>query len=183
MPASWQNEPTGDRYVSEVASIVHLARRFFGSLSPVAPTHGDEQWARAHLGPGEQALWRQMSNADRRHAVGVAQRVASALGSQATPPVLAAALLHDIGKIDSGLGTMARAGATVWAGVRGRDRLRTGDGRVARYLRHDEIGSQLLLAAEADPLTIAWAREHHLDPSRWSVPANLASALKDADDD
>jgi hypothetical protein len=30
---------------------------------------------------------------------------------------------------------------------------------------------------------VAWAREHHLDPSRWTVPIDVGRALKDADDD
>jgi predicted HD phosphohydrolase len=90
--------------------------------------------------------------------------------------VVAAALLHDVGKVDADLGTWARALATVV------DR-RTGDGRFARYRRHDEIGATLLVAAGADALTVAWAREHHLPPSRWTVPRPLADALKAADDD
>lgn len=174
---------TSGRYVCGVASIVHLARRFFGSLSRSSPSAIDEQWAIAQLGSQEQALWRRMDNADRRHAVGVARRVETDLGSAASRPVLAAALLHDVGKLDSGLGTFARAGATIWAGAIGRERASAGANRVARYLRHDQIGAGLLLAACADPLTIAWAREHHLDPSRWTLAHELASALKNADDD
>jgi hypothetical protein len=65
-----------------------------------------------------------------------------------------------------------------------RERLvRSGRGRIARYLRHDELGAQLLEAAGAAPLTVAWAREHHLPPSRWTVPAPAGAALKAADDD
>src|ERR687891_541713 len=63
--------------------------------------------------PGEAALWRRMSAPDRRHAVGVARRVDVALGPDASRPVLAAALLHDVGKIDSAFGPVRRALATV----------------------------------------------------------------------
>jgi hypothetical protein len=56
-------------------------------------------------------------------------------------------------------------------------------GRVGRYLCHDEIGAGLLAAAGSDGLTVAWAREHHLAPERWTVPAEIARALKAADDD
>jgi hypothetical protein len=151
---------------------LHLAKRFFGSLRRGGPAPADEQWALDVLLPGERALWSRMSDPDRRHAVGVARRV----GEARPRPVLAAALLHDVGKVESGLGTFAR----VWATLFGR---RTGTGRVGAYLRHDEIGARLLTEAGADPLTIAWAREHHLPSDRWSVPYDLGLALKMADDD
>ena len=157
--------------------------RFFGSLWPGGPAPGDEAWAEAALTEGEVRLWRRMSGPDRRHAVGVARRTAVELGDEATRPVLAAALLHDVGKVDSGLGPVRRALATVWSWVAGRDRAASGDGRVARYLRHDTIGADLLTAAGADPLTVAWAREHHLPESRWSLPLPVGQALKAADDD
>ena len=119
-----------------------------------------------------------MSDADRRHAVGVAQRAETALGERATRPVLAAALLHDSGKVESGLGTLARVGATV-AGVVSR---RWG-GRVGAYLRHDELGAAMLERAGSDPLTVSWAREHHLPRARWTIPLDIGDALKAADDD
>lgn len=124
-----------------------------------------------------------MSNPDRRHAVGVARLVVASLDSRATRAVVAAALLHDVGKVDSGLGTFARVGATVWSGVRGRARAAAGDGRVARYLRHDAIGARLLGEAGADPLTVAWAGEHHLSAERWTVERRIADVLKACDDD
>ncbi len=67
--------------------------------------------------------------------------------------------------------------------VRGRERAAAGDGRIARYLRHDELGSALLEAAGSDPLTVAWAREHHLPREQWTLPPDAADALCAADDD
>lgn len=135
------------------------------------------------LTEGERALWRRMSGPDRRHAVGVARDVVRRLGpAVASPPVVAAALLHDVGKIDAGLGTLARVPATI-AGLVARERAVRGEGRVSRYLRHDEIGARLLETAGSDRLTVAWAREHHLPPARWTVPAEVGAALKAADDD
>lgn len=166
-----------------MSHLVHLARRFFGALDPRGPSVDDEGWVADALAPGEQALWRRMSGPDRRHAVGVARDVVARLGDDAaTRPVVAAALLHDVGKLDAGLGTLARVPATV-AGLVARERATRGSGRVARYLRHDAIGADLLSAAGADPLTVAWAREHHLPPERWTLPPAIAAALKAADDD
>lgn len=169
--------------MSAVGHALHLARRFVGALDPRGPAPADEAWAVGLLGAGERALWGRMSGPDRRHAVGVARDVQRRLApSAASPPVLAAALLHDVGKVDAGLGTIARVPATV-AGLVARERIAAGDGRVARYLRHDLIGADLLAAAGADRLTIAWAREHHLAPERWTLPPEVAAALKAADDD
>src|SRR5204863_134422 len=70
-------------------------------------------------------------------------------------PVVAAALLHDCGKSEAGLGTFERVGATVWITVVGRAHAGTGDGRIARYTRHEPIGAELLRAAGSDPVTVA----------------------------
>jgi hypothetical protein len=166
-----------------VRQVLHLVRRFFGALWPGGPPAADDAWAAHHLSVGEAALWRRMPGFDRRHAVGVARRVSAALGADATKPVIAAALLHDVGKIDSGLGVFARVGATVLAATRGRERMSTGGGRVARYLRHPSIGAALLTDAHADSLTVAWAAEHHLPSTQWTLPTHIADALKAADDD
>lgn len=168
--------------MSRFGSPLHLVRRFLGMLDPRGPSAADEAWVRSVLGAGEHALWERMGGPDRRHAAGVAREVERRLGAAATPPVLAAALLHDVGKIEAGLGPVGRAAATV-AGVVAPHRAAAGGGRVACYLTHDRRGAALLEAAGADPLTVAWAREHHLPPARWSLPAPVAGALKAADDD
>ena len=157
----------------------HLARRFLGSLSPRPLAPEDDAWVRRCLLPGEQALWDQMPAPDRKHAAGVAREVDHALDG-ADRAVLAAALLHDVGKVDSGFGTFARVGATLFGLLAGRERAR---GRLGRYFRHDAIGAELLQRAGSDPVTVTWAREHHLPPERWSLPAEVAAALAAADDD
>jgi hypothetical protein len=173
-----------------VSSIWHLVRRFGGSLSPLPPPPAEEAWARSWLLPAEVALWRRLGNPDRRHAIGVARRVGDRLGEAATPAVMAAALLHDSGKVSAGLGTFGRVGATVAAGVLGRrSAARWSHGRlgvtrrVGLYLRHPELGAELLTRAGSDPLTVAWTGQHHQPPDRWTVPRPLADALKNADDD
>jgi hypothetical protein len=54
---------------------------------------------------------------------------------------------------------------------------------VGLYLRHPELGAEMLELAGSDPLTVTWAREHHLPRDRWTLPAPVADALKAADDD
>jgi hypothetical protein len=103
--------------------------------------------------------------------------------------VVAAALLHDSGKVESRLGTLSRVVATVAAMVAGRQRAASwseGTGfasRIGLYLRHPELGAALLAAAGSAPLTTAWAAEHHLPEARWTVPPDLGRVLKSADDD
>jgi hypothetical protein len=170
---------------------VHLTKRFFGSLLPRGPRPADAQWAERLLLPGELELWNRMSRTDRRHAVGVARRVEVALGDEADRPVLAAALLHDVGKLDADLGVYGRVIATLsgaavrhdqdvirdWTRTRGFTR------RVGLYLQHPRLGGDMLELAGSDTLTVAWTREHHLPPDDWSVPLPIATVLKDADDD
>ena len=98
----------------------HLVRRFLGSLAPRRLSEDEAVWVASHLLPAEADLWGRMGRADRRHAVTVARRVEAALGVEATRPVMAAALLHDVGKVTSGLGTYGRVMATLSARVAGR---------------------------------------------------------------
>ena len=168
---------------------LHLTKRFFGSLLPIGPSREDDEWATSQLLEGEVALWQRMSAQDRRHAAGVARRTVDALGERADRPVIAAALLHDVGKVDSQLGTFHRVVATLSAAVAGRETAELwvrGSGitrRIGLYLRHPEIGGDLLAMAGSDDFTATWAREHHLPEDRCSLDTELASALRDADDD
>lgn len=161
-----------------MSSIAHLTRRFVRSLSPAPPPADDEAWAEGFLLPGEVEVWRRMSNPDRRHAIEVSRRFEATV-PDADRPTMAAALLHDCGKIASGLGTYARVAATIWIALVGQERAGRaggGRGRMARYARHEPIGADLLAHAGSAPLTIALVGRRP-DAS----PATLA-ALATADD-
>lgn len=181
----------------EFGSVRHLVGRLVGSLWPGGPSGADERWARSWLLPGEAALWARMSGPDRRHAVGVAREVGRHLGAAlVTPvrglrrPIMAAALLHDVGKIDAGLGTWSRVAATALAVTLGRPRVagwaapgRAWRARAGRYVTHDRLGAELLGAAGSDPFTVAWASEHHLPAARRTVDPAVAAVLEAADGD
>ncbi len=150
------------------------------------PSSTDETWVASVLGPGETALWERMDGSDRRHAVAVARRVEHALAAP-SGAVLAAALLHDVGKVEAGLGTPGRVVATLvglaggrrcagaWAARSGRL------GQLGRYLGYPRLGAGLLEAAGSDPLVVAWAAQHHLAPERCQLPRPLAAVLRAAD--
>lgn len=175
-----------------MARLGHLTRRFLGSLRPGGPPDAERIWAESQLLSDERKIWCRLSGPDRRHSAAVARRVADALGTSATRPVLAAALLHDCGKTVSGLRTPGRVVATVlaattvrtdddaerWANSRSRWRRSIG-----AYRRHPTLGAAMLRAAGSDPLTVSWTEEHHLPRDRWTIDPVVAVALHDADDD
>lgn len=167
----------------------HLTKRFVGSLRPGGPAAADVAWVDSVLLADERALWRRMYGPDRRHSVQVARDVAEVLGDRATRPVLAAALLHDVGKIDSRLRTYGRVVATLTIKIVGRDDVvawRRGRGihrRIALYALHPQLGADLLTMAGSDPLTVAWAREHHDPRDSWTLPPDVAEALDACDND
>jgi len=123
----------------------HLAARFFTSLSPAPPAASEQAWALSQLLPGESALWSAMSNQDRRHTAKVARRFVAARPG-ATRAEIAGALLHDVGKLECGLGTWGRVVASV-VGPR-TDAFR-------RYHDHEHIGALLAGQAGSDPETVA----------------------------
>jgi hypothetical protein len=160
----------------------HLVRRFFGSVAPRRLTEDEAVRVASHLLPTEAELWARMGRADRRHAVGVARRAEAALGDAATRPVMAAALLHDVGKIEAGLGTYGRVMATLSAKAAGRDTARAWSQtrgvtrRIGLYLLHEELGADLLRLAGSDPLTVDLV-------AQWSAPTTpVGETLRAADD-
>lgn len=168
---------------------VHLTRRFLGSLRPGGPSATDCSWVESTLSGAEYGLWCRMSGPDRRHSVQVGRDVERMLGNEATAPTLAAALLHDVGKIDADLGTWGRVIATLSAKVAGQEAAKlwiksSGFTRkVGLYLHHPEIGADMLELAGSDPLTVSWTEEHHRPADQWTVPAEIAAALDTADND
>jgi plasmid stabilization system protein ParE len=171
----------------------HLARRFFGALRPGGPSREDRDWVEAVLEPAEFALWARQPGRDQRHSAGVARQVEAALagGPHADDSRwLACALLHDIGKLASGLSVPARVLATLvgratdgavadWEEYRGLRR------RIALYLRHPELGADMIQLAGGRAEVAHWAGAHH-DRARLDttlMPATVVKALVSADSD
>ena len=170
----------------------HLVRRFFGSLRRSRPSATDTAWAHAQLDGDERIIFDALSAPDQRHAVAVARRVEHALRGTAWDDRrwIAAALLHDSGKLDAGLGTFGRVVATVAGGVVGRERARRWSRpaparRIATYLRHPELGAVRIQAVGGRAEVATWAGVHHT-PGAWSatgIPEPVVMALHAADDD
>lgn len=126
-------------------SIAHLTRRFLTSLSWREPDVLEREWALSRLLPGEAQLWQQMSVQDRRHSLLVARRFEAAVGAPSREE-LAGALLHDVGKRASGLGTWMRVVATV-VGPR--------TVRFRAYHDHEALGAHMAADAGSADVTLA----------------------------
>jgi hypothetical protein len=123
---------------------------------------------------------------DRSHTIAVARSVQDQLDAP-TPTVLAAALLHDIGKTEASLGTAGRVIATLLDMALG-DKIQRLEGRrgflgeLGRYSTYPEKGAELLRGVNSEPMVVAWAALHHERPDRWTIDPQLGAVLRDADD-
>lgn len=135
----------GRRLIGVPIAAGHLAARFVTSLPTRPPSVEDEVWADRHLLPPERQLWTRLSNPDRRHSLAVARRFVERR-PDAGRDEIAGALLHDIGKIECGLGTFGRVVATL-VGPR--------TPRFRAYHEHEERGAALVAAAGSPPSTVA----------------------------
>ena len=172
----------------------HLARRFFGALRPGPPARGELEWVAGVLSPAERLLWNRLPNHDRRHSAAVARRVETMLRSTAYAADhrwLAAALLHDVGKLDSGFSVPGRVVATVAAGAAGRETARQWSARhgfrrrIGLYVEHPRLGADMIRVAGGTEEAAIWAGAHH-SPDTWSslpIPRAVVDALVAADDD
>ena len=122
----------------------HLIRRFFTSLSRRPPAISDVTWVNENLLAGEFTLWLRMKSYDQRHSIEVARRF-TALYPAFTRDQVAAALLHDIGKVESELGVAGRVIATA-VGPKG--------SKFRRYHEHEVIGLRLCGEAGASSETV-----------------------------
>ena len=158
-----------------MASFAHVVRRFFGHVLARPLTDVDIEFIRTLISPDEEPLfWRQRLG-DQQHAVVTARRMLSTHAHGRA--VLRAALWHDIGKIDSDLGAVTRAFATVARLLRLPRPIRW-----RLYEDHGPIGARYLAAMGCEPLVVDFARFHpDSGPSVYSKA--IWESLLRADDD
>lgn len=145
----------------------HLVRRFVTSLSKRPPAGNDIAWVNEKLLENEFELWCRMKPHDQRHSIEVARRF-SELHPTFSRDEVAAALLHDIGKVESELGIMGRVVATI-AGPKGE--------KFRRYHDHELIGLNLCRKAGSSAETLRlldWSHEELRNDS-------IAKLLRQAD--
>ncbi len=131
-----------------IGHVIHLARRFFTSLSSQPPSTDDVVWVSSQLTEAEWGLWQRMDVRDRRHTLAVARNYIARRPS-ATRDEIAGALLHDIGKVAGNLGTFTRVVARI-VGPR--------TARLREYHDHEAIGADMVAATGAGAVTVALVR-------------------------
>ncbi|MCC7078081.1 MAG: hypothetical protein IT198_13245 [Acidimicrobiia bacterium] len=171
----------------------HLVVRFLRSMRPGGPTARARLWARGLLADPEWDLFSRQAGFDQRHAIGVARAVFALTDN---PLAARAALVHDIGKLDCGLGPVGRSGATLfrmllphladrWGREVWREVVATPDARsaprrlrerFALYWMHPWIGRRMLESVGSDRDVAAWAELHH----HWYIVEDLPFAWNEA---
>jgi len=141
----------------------HLTKRTIGALTAAPLTAIEQRETQDLLTSAEAELFGRLTTADQRHALHVLRRF-DEYASGAPSAARRAALLHDIGKVESPLGTMARVAATI-VGPRGE--------AFSRYHAHESRGVELLVAAGSDALTVSLLRG--------DAAPELVAALRRAD--
>jgi hypothetical protein len=134
-------------------SWAHLARRFFWSLHVLPLTSGEIVEVESILDGSAAGVFFEQSAADQRHGLDSARHVASA---GASPELIRAALMHDIGKRHARLGVLGRTIASVCQ--------RMGipvTGRLGVYLDHPRLGAAELEALGFGALVVGYTRSHH----------------------
>lgn len=112
-------------------------------------------------------FWRQ-ATPDLAHAVAVARHVMAARPGRTD--LVRAALLHDVGKIEAGLGTVGRSVASILHVLR-----LPLPRRMRRYADHTAIGARMLEDLAVEQAVSDFARHHRgarpddFDPDDWDV--------------
>ncbi len=175
------------------ARLVNLIRRQVAALSRLQASPAEQAWAASVLQPAELGLWRRLSAHDQHHSVEVARGVERRLAGTeyaGDGRWLAAALLHDIGKVLSGLSLPERIVATLLGKViavrAARDWAAAPSGqkrRLGLYLTHGPAGAEWIRSAGGREEVAAWAEAHQRLPCPQvaAVPGPVARALSESD--
>lgn len=151
-------------------SIVHrppLYRvwQFFQALTARPLTRGEYQQVAAVLSPVQEKLFLRMRIHDQRHSFQVMQTIQE-LG-QDHPDLLAAGLLHDVGKSRYALRIWEQPAVVLIRNFRPQTAVQWGNGRpkgwkrpFVVYQQHAEWGAEMAAAANSSPLSVELVRWH-----------------------
>lgn len=128
----------------------------------------DDAWARQRLTAAEHALFERLPPEERNHGVAVAKCLAKARPDDRD--LLAAALLHDIGKLGTPRGAVVRALTHVLppSGAASEPRLEGLAGARQARVHHAAYGAELLRRAGSSARVVELVARHHsgADPDR-----------------
>jgi len=166
----------------------YRVRQFVQAVGSLAQREGDSVALLTYmLPPAAQVLFRAMARYDRRHALGVCRTLQQR--GCTDPDLLAAALLHDVGKTAGSFGSMRlwhRVAVVLLRAFRpgllekiGRDAAASWRRPFFVQLHHAAIGAEVALRSGCSPRTAEWIRRHEELPLR--TDDALLSALQAAD--
>jgi hypothetical protein len=168
--------------------LAYRARQFWNALSGSRKRVETSKLLR-YLNPVQIVLFQRMKPAEQVHAYGILERLQES--GHHDPDLLAAAVLHDVGKILSPLSLLDRVVIVLGHRLFPRCSRRWGEGRLNRLRRpfivaahHPDWGADLAMRAEASPLAVELIRRHqqpipnNLDTDR----DRLLAVLQAADD-
>ena len=147
------------------AVILYRAGQFFRALTARVP-EGEIEQAMGILTPEAQVLFRRQAAQDQRHALAV-YRALNAAG-HTNPHLLAAALLHDVGKAAAPLSVWHRTLIVLLGRFAPRVLERLGQGGAGRWrqpfvvhARHAETGARWAGETGCSSLTVTLIQRHH----------------------
>jgi len=150
--------------MDQLPGALYRVRQFFQALLARAPEEEVEQAIRI-LTPEAQALFRRQAIQDQRHALEVYHTLRQA--DHTNPQLLAAALLHDVGKAAARLPPWRRAVIVLLNHLAPRLLTRLSQGEPGGWrhafvvhARHPEVGACWAQEAGCSPLTVALIRRH-----------------------
>lgn len=170
-----------------------LAERAMAAVVRVRSDPADRAWVKSILTAAEFDLWTRLSAYDQSHAVQVARGVQRRLapteyGSDTLWP--SAALMHDVGKLQSDLSMLERVIATLANTAMGVAAARrwasTATGakrRIGLYLMHGEVGASMIRAAGGREEIAAWTEVHqgYRSLAGLGIPSIIVEALLESD--
>ncbi len=154
-------------------SPAHLFRRFFDVAVARPLSESERSAVDGWLIPETTTVFFAQGDADQRHGYQAALTVVSA--GVDDRDVIAAALLHDIGKRHARLGILGRTLASLMILLR----MPLGE-RMAAYRDHGLLGARELARVGAPPLAIDFAMHHH-GARPPSIPSEIWDLLERAD--
>lgn len=169
-----------------VRTIRYRVGQFFSALAArVSPEEAGR--ATRLLAPEARALFYRQAIQDQRHALDVYRALCQA--GHTAPHLLAAALLHDVGKAAARLYAWQRAIIVLLGRFAPHLLARLSEGRPRSWNRpfvvhaqHPEIGARWAQEAGCSPLTVALIRRHQDKPSSLRTEEDkLLAALQAAD--
>ena len=166
----------------------HLLKRLFFSVLPAKKSNASDELL-SLLNSIELSLFNAQKRIDKNHSFRNVKKLIASSETTPAPDLLVACALHDVGKIQSRFGLTGRVLATCVASVVGLRRIdawsrkspKSLSHRIAVYVRHPEIGANLLMEAQSNRIAIVWARDHHKRLDESTLDPSLFIILSEAD--